>query len=102
MLDPNQMKDFLLLAPEILLASAGLLLLLFGTIGRGLGNREASAVSIVSLVLTALVLLRVEERLEWRRYVLLDGSFVIDGFSFFWKMLVLLATALTILISYRF
>ena len=99
MIDPNQ---FLLLAPEILLASAGLLLLLFGTVGRGLGNREASAVSIVSLVLTFLVLLRVEERLGWDRHVILDGSFVIDGFSFFWKVLVLLATALTVLISYRF
>jgi NADH-quinone oxidoreductase subunit N len=102
MLPADQMKEFLLLSPEILLASAGLLLLLFGTIGRGLGNREASAVSLVSLVLTALVLLRVEERLEWRRFVLLEGSFVIDGFSFFMKMLVLLATALTVLLSYRF
>jgi NADH-quinone oxidoreductase subunit N len=102
MLSADQMKDFLLLSPEILLASAGLLLLLFGAIGRGLGNREAAAVSIVSLILTALVLLRVEERLEWRRYVLLDGTFVIDGFSFFWKMLVLLATGLTVLLSYRF
>jgi NADH-quinone oxidoreductase subunit N len=96
------MQDFQYLAPEILLASAGLLLLLFGTIGRGMGNREVSGVSIVSLVLTALVLLRVEDQLGWHRNVILNGSFVIDGFSFFWKMLVLLATALTILLSYRF
>ena len=37
-----------------------------------------------------------------RHVVILDGSFVLDGFSFFWKILVLLATALTILIAYRF
>jgi NADH-quinone oxidoreductase subunit N len=98
----DQMRDFLLLSPEILLASAGLLLLLFGALGRGLGNREAAIVSIVGLFFTAGVLVRVEQGLDWRRYVLLNGSFVIDGFSFFWKMLVLLATALTILLSYRF
>ncbi len=102
MLPAGPMSDYLYLAPEILLASAGLLLLLFGTVGRGLGNREASAVSLVSLALTALVLLQVEERLGWKRHVLLEGSFVLDGFSFFIKMLVLLATALAVLLSYRF
>jgi NADH-quinone oxidoreductase subunit N len=99
---PDQMKEFLLLAPEILLASAGLLLLLFGTVGRGLANREASIVAVVSLVLTGLVLGRVQDQLQWERYVILDGSFVLDGFAFFWKVLVLLATLLTVLISYRF
>ncbi len=98
---PNP-QEFLLLAPEILLASAGLLLLLFGTVGGGLRNRESAIVSLVSLVLTAAVLFRVQSRLEGRRLLILDGSFVLDGFSFFWKMLVLLATALTILIAYRF
>ncbi len=102
MLDINQMKEFFWLAPEILLALAGMLLLLVGTIGRGMDNRQSASVSIVSLVLTALVLLRVESQLEWQRQVILGGSFVIDGFAFFWKMLVLLATAMTILLSYRF
>jgi NADH-quinone oxidoreductase subunit N len=99
---PDQWKEFLLLAPEILLASAGMLLLLFGTIGRGFGNREASIVSVVSLVLTAGLLFRVQYLLHWKLRVILGGSFVLDGFSFFWKLLVLLATALTVLLSYRF
>jgi NADH-quinone oxidoreductase subunit N len=36
------------------------------------------------------------------RLLILQGSFVIDGFAFFWKLLVLVATALTVLLSVRF
>lgn len=97
---PNP-QEYLLLAPEILLAAAGLLLLVAGAIGRGMGNRESALVSIVSLALTAGVLLRVHSVIP-DRLLILSGSFVLDGFSFFWKMLVLIATALTILISIRF
>jgi NADH-quinone oxidoreductase subunit N len=97
---PNP-QEYLLLAPEILLASAGLLLLLAGSIGRGMGNRESALVTIVSLALTAGVLLRVHSVVPGR-LLILNGSFVLDGFSFFWKMLVLIATALTVLISIRF
>ena len=97
---PNP-QEYLLLAPEILLASAGLLLLLAGAIGRGMGNRESALVTIVSLALTAGVLLRVHSVVPGR-LLILNGSFVLDGFSFFWKLLVLVATALTVLISIRF
>jgi NADH-quinone oxidoreductase subunit N len=97
---PNA-QEFLLLAPEILLATAGLLLLLIGTLGRGLGNRESALVTLVSLGLTALVLFRVHGTVPGR-LVILEGSFILDGFSFFWKLLVLVATALTVLLSVRF
>lgn len=97
---PNS-QEFLLLAPEILLASAGLLLLLVGTIGRGLGNRHSALVALVSLALTAIDLYAVRRSVPGRLLILGD-SFVIDGFSFFWKVLVLIATALTILLSIRF
>ena len=97
---PN-LQEYLLLAPEILLAAAGLLLLLAGAIGRGMGNRESALVSVVSLVLTGVVLWRVHSVIPDRRLILND-SYVLDGFSFFWKALVLIATALTILISIRF
>jgi NADH-quinone oxidoreductase subunit N len=33
---------------------------------------------------------------------ILGGSFILDGYSFFWKLLVLVATALTVLLSVRF
>ena len=97
---PN-VQEFLLLAPEILLAAAGMLLLLAGAIGRGMGTRESALVAVVSLVLTGAVLLRVESVLPGR-VLILGGSFVLDGFSFFWKLLVLVGTALTILLSTRF
>ena len=97
---PNP-QEYLLLAPEILLASAGLLLLLAGAIGRGMGNRESAGVAMVSLFLTGFVLMRVHSVIP-ARLLILNGSFVLDGFSFFWKMLVLIATALTVLLSVRF
>jgi NADH-quinone oxidoreductase subunit N len=97
---PNP-QEFLLLAPEILLASAGLLLLFVGTVGRGLGNRHSALVAMVSLALTAIDLYAVRRSVPGRLLILGD-SFVIDGFSFFWKVLVLIATALTILLSIRF
>ena len=97
---PNA-QEFLLLAPEILLATAGLLLLLIGTLGRGLGNRESALVTLVSLGLTAVVLFRVHGSVPGR-LLILESSFILDGFSFFWKLLVLVATALTVLLSVRF
>src|SRR5215218_925912 len=66
-----------------------------------MGNRESALVAIVSLALTAGVLLRVHSVIP-ARMLILNGSFVLDGFSFFWKLLVLIATALTVMISIRF
>ncbi len=94
-------QEFQLLAPEILLAAAGLLLLVFGAIGRGMGTGESALVSIVSLALTGGLVLRVQSIIPGRVEIL-GRSFVLDGFSFFWKLLVLLATALVVLLSVRF
>lgn len=99
---PDQLREFLLLSPEILLSAAGLLLLLVGTMGRGFRNLEAAVVSIFSLVLTGVILIVVHSRLEWGGRMILGGTFVVDGFAFFLKMLVLVATILTILMAYRF
>ncbi len=97
-LDP---REFLLLAPEILLASAGLLLLLVGTLGRGLSNRESASVAVVALGLTAGVVFRVQGLITGR-HLILNGLFILDGYSYFWKYLVLVATALTVLLSVRY
>ncbi|HKV11027.1 MAG TPA: NADH-quinone oxidoreductase subunit N [Thermoanaerobaculia bacterium] len=96
------MDQFLFLAPEILLAAAGLMLLLAGAIGRGMGTRDSALVAIVSLVLTGGVLLKVHSVLPDHPVPILGGSFVLDGYSFFWKLLVLVGTALTVLLSVRF
>ena len=97
---PNA-QDYLLLSPEILLAAAGLLMLLAGAIGRGMGNRDSALVAVVSLVLTGGVLLRVHSQVP-PKLLILGDSFVLDGFSFYIKVLVLGATALTVLLSVRF
>ena len=93
--------DLLLLAPEILLATAGLLLLLLGAVGRGLDNRESVLLSALSLGLTLFLLLRVRAALPEPKLIL-QGTVILDGFAFFWKVLILLATALALLLSYRF
>src|SRR4051794_3226324 len=67
-----------------------------------MGNRDSALVTVVSLVLTGGVLLRVHSVLNPPRLLILGGSFVLDGFSFFMKLLVLVATALTVLLSVRF
>jgi NADH-quinone oxidoreductase subunit N len=103
-------QEYQYLAPEILLATAGLLLLLGGAIGRGMGNRESALVSIFSLILTGGLVLRVRSVVDAARTVgalpepplILGGSFVLDGYSFFWKLLVVMATALVVLLSMRF
>src|SRR5436305_4657252 len=76
-------------------------MLLAGAIGRGMGNRDSALVTLVSLALTAGVLLRVHSVLPGR-LLILGGSFVLDGFSFYVSLLVLVATALTVLLSIRF
>jgi len=94
-------QEYFYLAPEMLLATAGLILLLFGSVGRGLGNREAAGVSLFGLALTGGLLGWLHHSVPGRLFIL-QGSFVIDGFSFFWKALILVATALTVLLSVRF
>ena len=98
------LQEYLQLAPEILLATAGLLLLLIGTVGRGLGNRESALVTMVSLALTAGLLFKMYPAYHDAAgpVLILQRSFVLDGFAFFWQLLVLVATALTVLLSVRF
>lgn len=98
---PVNVQDFPLLAPEILLAVAGMLLLLAGALGRGVGARESALISLVSLGLSGFILTQVRAAVPLRTLIL-NGTFVIDGFSYFWKVLVLIATALVVLLSIRF
>ncbi|HEX5760660.1 MAG TPA: NADH-quinone oxidoreductase subunit N [Thermoanaerobaculia bacterium] len=98
---PFDPQELLLLAPEILLSLAGLLMLLVGTVGRGFGHRESAFVAIASLLLTGGVLVRLQLQVPGPRLIL-AGMFVIDGYAFAWKVIVLLATAVTVLLSMRF
>ncbi|HEX9942351.1 MAG TPA: NADH-quinone oxidoreductase subunit N [Thermoanaerobaculia bacterium] len=97
----GSLQEYAKLSPEIVLGLAGMLLLLGGSIGR-MGNRASAMVSLVILTFTAVLLLLVQATLITPRQLILGGTFVLDGFSFFWKLLVLIATALVILLSIRF
>ena len=96
-----EVADFTLLLPESLLAAAGLILLLFGSFGRGLGNRGAAAFALLGLGGCALFVLWVQGPFDTPR-VVLAGSFVLDRYSLVWKLILLLATAATVLLSLRF
>ena len=97
----GSLQEYANLSPEIVLGLAGMLLLLGGAIGR-MGNRASATVSLVILTFTAVLLLLVHGTLITPHQFILGGTFVLDGFSFFWKLLVLIATALVILLSIRF
>jgi NADH-quinone oxidoreductase subunit N len=94
-------SEFLVLLPEIFLAAAGLILLLAGAFGGGLSSRAAARLSVAALAATFGMLLAFQPGGEAPR-VILGGSFVVDGFSLFWKVLVLLAGAVVVLLSVRF
>ena len=100
-MDAIQPQEFLLLAPEILLAVAGMAVLAVGSLGRGLGHRAAALLSLVSLAAVGVLLVTVQVPAVGGESIL-AGMFVIDGYALFWKAVLLVATALTILLSIRF
>ncbi|MCP4205040.1 MAG: NADH-quinone oxidoreductase subunit N [bacterium] len=100
-MDSIQPQEFLVLLPEIVLATAGMLLLLSGALKSSNGYRICSAVSLAALVGTAVLLVTVQGVPETPR-VILSGMFIVDGYAFFWKLLFLMAAALTVVLSDRF
>ena len=75
--------------PEILLAAGALILVLYGAIR---GERAGEGMNIIALALLAVafvaVLMLPSERVET-----MGGSFVVDGFAKFMKVLTLLGSA---------
>ncbi len=94
------LRDVALIGPELLLAAAGLLLLVAGAIGKGLGRREAAWVAGTSLGLATAVLLVVRSAVPSAEPArLFGGSLVLDGYAFFWQLLVLASVGLVVLLS---
>lgn len=100
-MDSIQPQEFLLLVPEMALAVAGMLLLLTGTFKSGNGYRLCASLSLAALAATALLLVFFQGVPEAPK-VILAGMFIVDGYAFFWKILFLLAAALTVVLSDRF
>ncbi len=94
-------REFILLLPEMFLAVAGMILLLAGAIGRGPGNKAAAFFSLLALATTGVLAIWVRGAVDGVR-VVLAGNFVLDPYAFFWKVLFLLATGVTVLLSIRF
>ncbi len=95
-------EEFLLLGPEIVLGTAGLLLLVFSSVGRGTGVRESAVFSLLGLGLALGLVIWIQQGPGAGSPSILGGSFVLDGFAFFWKLLLLVSTAITVLLSVRF
>ena len=100
-MDAVQPQEFLLLAPEIFLAVAGMVVLAVGSIGRGLGHRAAALVSLASLAVTGALVLTVQGPAVGGEPIL-AGMFMIDGYALFWKAIFLIATSLTVVLGMRF
>jgi NADH-quinone oxidoreductase subunit N len=84
----------------MLLAVVGLVVLLASAIGRGISYRTAATISAVGLFATAVLVLWVKSIAPAEP--ILAGMFILDGYSFFWKLLLLLATGITVMLSDRF
>jgi NADH-quinone oxidoreductase subunit N len=96
-----QPQEFLYLLPEIVLASAGMILLVVGSFGKGNKYRICTAAAVAAIILTALLVFSIQGPTETPQ-VVLAGMFVLDSFSFFWKLLFLIAALLTVFLSERF
>ena len=98
---PIAPQEFLLLLPEAVLAVFGMVLLVLGAFGRGLSSRAAAVISLLGLGATAVLAAWAAGRGPGAQ-AFLGGLFVLDHYALFWKMLLLLATALTVVLSCRF
>ena len=103
-MDSLNPRDFLLLGPEMLLAALGLVVLLLGSMGGNEKQKSDRAVwiSLLGLVGTAFYVTYLWGSLGGESRLILGDSFILDGFSFVWKIIVLAAVTIIILLSHRF
>ncbi len=94
------LSDLALIGPQLLLAVAGLLLLVAGAIGKGQSVREATGVAGVSLGLATAVLFAVRSVVgPGAAPRIFSGSLVLDGYAFYWQLLALASVGLVVLLS---
>jgi NADH-quinone oxidoreductase subunit N len=93
--------DWLLLSPELLLSAVASLILCLAVFTSKAREKALAAVALAGIAGTV-VLLFVLWKDPSRSAPILGGMFVADNFSIFFKLLVLLSCALTVLSSVRF
>jgi NADH-quinone oxidoreductase subunit N len=93
--------DWLLLSPELVLSAAGMLILCVAVFRDKRHERPLAWIALAGVAASAagLLLLR---HVPGRSTPILGGMFVVDNFAIFFKLLVLSATAMTILSSFRY
>jgi NADH-quinone oxidoreductase subunit N len=94
------LQEFFYILPEAFLLLAGLLLLLGSSAGRGFASRPATLFSLAALAATAVMVVWVSR--DAPSEPVLAGMFVLDDYALYWKLLLLLATGLTAVLSCRF
>jgi NADH-quinone oxidoreductase subunit N len=94
-------REFLFLLPEMVLATAGMLLLVVGSVGRGTRNKASASFAVLALAATGVLVVWTQGRVEGSGLIL-SGMFILDSYAFFWKMLLVGASLLTVLLSVRF
>src|SRR5512141_1679729 len=99
---PFAAADTLLILPELFLTAAGLVLLLAATVGGREKERIVALGAIGSLVVTGLLLAVSVSTAKALPQSAFGGMFVLDRFSLYFKVLMLLAAVVTILFSLRF
>jgi len=95
------LADFVPFAPEIFLAVAGFVILLLGIPMGRRSSRPIIAVAIGALVVTAVLIFAVG-RPEAGPQLILGEMLVIDSFAVFFKLLVLVASGLAMLMATGF
>lgn len=94
-------QEFWLLLPEIALAIFGMALLIAGTVGRGISSRVAAMASLVGLGAATILVVWTQGQAAMGTPIL-AGMFVLDSYALYWKILFLIATALTVFLSVKF
>jgi NADH-quinone oxidoreductase subunit N len=88
--------NYMLALPEIFLAVAGLALLMLGVFLRGNPTERIAWLSVLALIVTGVLLLWAPSAGTQTAF---QGLYVVDQFARFLKILVLLGSALTIILS---
>ena len=98
MMQSARMPDLLPILPEVVLAIGAMLLLLAGTFGGRNAWSTIAVAAIVLLVATGVIVVW----LPGDKLVTFGGSFVVDSFARFLKLLALIGSAASILMSREF
>jgi NADH-quinone oxidoreductase subunit N len=95
-------SDWFLLAPELFLTCAGLLLLLLSVFFDKAKEEFLGYLAVLSVVVTTVLLSIVAAAAPRGKGPIFAGMFVLDNFALFFKFVILLAVGLTILASIEY